>query len=173
VGPHEDRPGRDPVGVGHHLAHAGAGIADRAPDTGALDHLALVLRIGAVLRTLEIVEILPTRLGAAERLPIEIDVKPLGGEEAFLKCDEIIKPHAFWSDRHRSQAAGHGDSSRSSLVEVLSSVSLRLLSRISAWRSLTRSAPRAALRDRCWSKDSCSHLDLHGTSEDHRLRDLR
>src|SRR5262249_18931728 len=124
VGPHEDRPRRDPVSVGHHLAHAGAGIADRAPDAGALDHLALVLRVRAVLRTLEIVEILPTRLGVAERLPIEIDVEAFGGEEAFLKGDEIIKPHAFWSDRHRSQAVGHGDCSRNSLVEVLSSLSL-------------------------------------------------
>ena len=127
VGPHEDRPRRDPVGVGHHLAHAGAGVADRAPDAGALDHLALVLRVGAVLRTLEIVEILPARLRAAERLPVEIDVKALGGEEALLQGDEIIKPHAFWGDRHGSQAAGHGDSSRNSLVEVPSSLNLRLL----------------------------------------------
>src|SRR5262249_45941840 len=115
------------VGVGHHLAHAGAGVADRAPDAGALDHLALVLRVGAVLRTLEIVEILPTRLRAAARLPVEIDVKPPGGQKALLQGHEMIKPHAFWGDRRRCQAVGHGDSSRSSLVEVLSSVSLRLL----------------------------------------------
>src|SRR5262249_32248185 len=122
IGPYEDRPGRDPVGVGHHLAHAGAGIADRAPDAGALDHLALVLRIGAVLRTLEIGEILPTRPAAAERLATEIELEALGGEEALLQGDEIIKPHAFGGDRHRSQAVGHGDSSRNSLVGRLSSL---------------------------------------------------
>src|SRR5262249_58411794 len=82
--------------------------------------------------TLEIVEILPTRLGAAERLPIEIDLEALGGEEAFLQGDEIIKPHTFWSDRHRSQAVGHGDCSWNSLVE--------LVERNPAGRSRTRSA---------------------------------
>src|SRR5262249_61662527 len=76
-----------------------------------LDFTAIDLRIEWDLLTLEIVEIPPTRRGAAERLPIKIDLEALGGEEALLQGDEIIKPHAFGGDRHRSQAVGHGGSS--------------------------------------------------------------
>src|SRR5262249_29018648 len=116
VGPHEDRPGRNAVGVRHHFAHAGAGVADRAPNTRALNDLAFVLRVGLVLGSLEIVETLPTRLRAAERLPVEFDVEPLGGEEALSMGDEIVKAHAFGSDGHRFQAVGHGVSSWNSSV---------------------------------------------------------
>src|SRR5262249_57157957 len=70
VRPHEDRPGRDPVGIRHHLAHAGAGVADRAPDAGALDHVALVLGIGPVPRALETVDALRARLWAAAALAV-------------------------------------------------------------------------------------------------------
>ena len=60
--------------------------------------------VGLVLRPLEIVEALPARLRAAEGLPVEFDVEPLGGEEAFLLGDEIVESHAFGGDSHRSQA---------------------------------------------------------------------
>src|SRR5262249_62206102 len=75
--------------------------------------LALVVGIGPVLRTLEIVETLPARLRAAERFPVEFDVETFGGEEALLLGDEVIEPHAFRGDGHRSQGTGHGDSSSS------------------------------------------------------------
>ncbi len=105
---HEDRPWRDPIGVGHHLSHPRAGVADRAPQAGSLDDLALVLGIGPVLRPLEIVEVLPARLGAAKRLPVEINIEPLGGEESFLLSNEVVEPHAFRGDRHLLQAHCHG-----------------------------------------------------------------
>src|SRR5262249_53243493 len=72
IRPHEDRPRRVAERVGHYLAHAGAGVADRTPHAGALDDVLLGLRVGLVLRTLEIVEALPARLGAAKRLPVEL-----------------------------------------------------------------------------------------------------
>ena len=74
------------------------GVADRAPDAGALDHLGLVLGVGPVLRPLQIVEALPARLRAAERLPVERDVEAFGGEEAFLLRDEIVEAHALRGD---------------------------------------------------------------------------
>src|SRR5262249_825543 len=116
----EDRPGRHAVGVGHHLAHASAGIADRAPDASALDDGALVLRIGLVLRALEIIEALPARLRAAECLPIKLDIETFGGEEAVLLGDEVIESHAFGSDGHCARAIGHGDPPRTSCCTHLS-----------------------------------------------------
>src|SRR5215510_14993528 len=69
------------------------------------------LGIGTVLRPLEIVEILPARLRAAERLPVELDVETFGGEEALLLRDKIVKPHALRGDGDLFQAHGHGVSS--------------------------------------------------------------
>src|SRR4029450_3576085 len=132
----EDRPGRDAVRVGHHFAHAGAGIADRAPDASALDDLAFVLRIGPVLRTLEILEPLPTRLRAAERLPVEFDIEPLGDEETLLMRDEIVKAHAFRGDRHRFQAVGHGI-----LPELVSPLSVERSCTVSSAFKITTLAP--------------------------------
>src|SRR5262249_60528550 len=40
--------------------------------------------------------------------PVELDVEPLGGKEAFLVRDEVVKPHALRGDSHGSQAVGHG-----------------------------------------------------------------
>src|SRR5579862_1917968 len=112
IRPHEDRPRRDAIRVSHETSHAGAGIADRAPDAGALNHLGLVLGIGPVLRPLEILQILPARLRAAEGLPVELDVKAFGGEEAFLHGNEVIEPHALGRDLHAVQFSGHDASSR-------------------------------------------------------------
>src|SRR5262249_1295770 len=89
-------------------AHAGAGVADAAPGAGALDHVA-PLGIGLVLRTIEVGEILPARLRAAEGLPVELHVEALGGEEAFLLAAEIAEPHSFRADGDGRQAFGHGD----------------------------------------------------------------
>src|SRR5581483_3452606 len=63
---------------------------------------------GAILRTLEIAEVLPTRLSAAKRLPVESDVEPFGGEETLPVRNEVVKAHALRSDRHLCQAGGHG-----------------------------------------------------------------
>ena len=54
--PHEDCPGRIAIAFGNDAAHAGAGVADRAPDAGALDHVLFFFGIGPVLRPLEIFE---------------------------------------------------------------------------------------------------------------------
>jgi len=67
-----------------------------------VDHVFLRLRVGLVLRPLEIVELLPAGLGAAKRLPVELDVEPLGGEIAFLQGNEVVEPHAFGGDLHAS-----------------------------------------------------------------------
>src|SRR4029077_1528207 len=82
VGSHEDRPRRVAERVGHDPAHAGARIADRSPHAGALDDVLFGLRVRLVLRALEIVEALPARLRAAERLPVELDVEAFGREVA-------------------------------------------------------------------------------------------
>ena len=55
--------------------------------------------------------IFPARLSAAERLPVEFDVEPLGGEEALLLGDEIVEPHALGGDGNVPQvrvSQGHG-----------------------------------------------------------------
>ena len=109
---HENRPRRHAIGVSHETPHAGAGIADAAPDAGALDHLGLVLRIGPVLRPLEILQILPARLRAAKGLPVELDIEAFGGEEALLHGDEIVQSHALRRDLHAVQFSGHDASSR-------------------------------------------------------------
>src|SRR5580704_6014079 len=112
IRPHENRPRRHAVGLGDETPHAGAGIADRAPDAGALDHLGLVFGIRPVLRPLEILQILPARLRAAKGLPVELDVEALGGEEALLHGDEIVQPHALRRDLHPVQFSRHDASSR-------------------------------------------------------------
>src|SRR5580692_5644845 len=112
IRPHEDRPWRHAVGLGDETPHAGAGIADRAPDAGTLDDLGLVLRIGPVLRPLEILQILPARLRAAKGLPVEFDVEAFGGEKALLHGDEIVQSHALRRDLHAVQFSGHDTSSR-------------------------------------------------------------
>src|ERR1700675_125096 len=75
IRPHENRPRRHAIRVSHETPHAGAGIADAAPDAGALDHLGLAFGIGPVLRPLEILQILPARLCAAEGFPVEFDAE--------------------------------------------------------------------------------------------------
>src|ERR1700730_797979 len=112
IRPHEDRPRRHAIGLGDETPHAGAGIADRAPDASALDHLGLVLRIGPVLRPLEILQILPARLRAAKGLPVELDVEALGGKKALLHGDEIVQPHALGRDLYAVQLSGHDATSR-------------------------------------------------------------
>ena len=64
--------------------------------------------IGPVLRALEIVEALPARLRAAERLPVELDIEPFGFEEAFLMGDEVVEPHALGRDFDVTQRGGRG-----------------------------------------------------------------
>jgi len=92
---HEDRPRRDTVAIRHEAAHAGARVRDAAPDAGALDHALIALRIGLVLRPLEVVGALPARLRAAEGLHVPLDLDALGGEEPFLLRDEIVESHAL------------------------------------------------------------------------------
>src|SRR6516164_9730923 len=66
-----------------------------------------ILRIGTVLRSLQIVETLPARLRAAERFPIEFDIEALGGEVPLLHGDEIVQPHALGGDLDAMQWPGH------------------------------------------------------------------
>jgi len=70
IRPHEDRPRREAISFRDEAAHAGAGVADRAPDAGPLDHLFLAFGVGLVLRALEIIETFPTRLRAAKGFPV-------------------------------------------------------------------------------------------------------
>src|SRR5262249_22229587 len=139
-------PRRNAVGVWHHLAHAGAGIADRAPDARALGHLALILRIGLVLRTLEIVESLPARLRAAEGLPIEFDVEPLGGQGALLMGAALVKPAPFRRDADGSKAFSHGDSSWNCVCGVRPRPALRASAR-SHGRLPRKQEPAEAMED--------------------------
>ena len=97
------------VALGHHAAHAGAGIANGPPQARALHDVLLVLGIGAVLRTLEILQAFPARLRPAECLPVELDVETLGGEVAFLHRDEIIETHALGRDPDAVKAGGHDE----------------------------------------------------------------
>src|SRR5262249_39075252 len=62
-----------------------------------------------VLRPLEIIEVLPARLRAAEGLPIEFDVETFSSEVAFLHRDKVIEAHAFGRNLDRSKACGHGE----------------------------------------------------------------
>jgi hypothetical protein len=84
------------------------GIADRTPDKGALDHVFLAFGVGLVLRPLEIVHVLPARLRAAKRLPVELDVEPFSGKVALLLGDEIVETHALRRDFHMLESRGHG-----------------------------------------------------------------
>src|SRR5437764_1215819 len=96
----------------HHLAHAGTRVTDGAPHAGTLNDLSLVLRVRAILWALEVGQILPARLRTPKGLPVELDVEPLGREEAFLVSDEIVEAHSLWSDGDAVQAVGHGIISR-------------------------------------------------------------
>src|SRR6516164_11599579 len=122
---HEDRPGRHAISIGDEPSHAGAGIADAAPHAGALDHVGFVLRVGTILRALQIVETLPARLRAAERFPIELDIKALGGEVTLLHGDEIVKAHALGRDLHAMQLARHDFSSAEIFLLVIASQRVR------------------------------------------------
>jgi hypothetical protein len=75
------------------------------------DHVLLGLRVRLVLRALEILETLPARLRAAERLPVELDVEPLGREVAFLHGDEVVESHPFRRDLHPGERSCHAVSS--------------------------------------------------------------
>src|SRR5215472_5237505 len=97
------------MGVRDEASHPGAGIADAAPHAGALDHVGFVFGVGAVLRALQIIETLPARLRAAERLPIELDIETLGGEVPLLHGDEVIESHALGRDFYAMQLSGHAD----------------------------------------------------------------
>src|SRR5262249_28823425 len=94
----EDRPGRNAVAFAHDAAHAGAGVAHRSPCAGTLDYILLRLGIGPVLGALEIFKALPARLRAAEGLPVELDIEPLGSEIAILMRNEIVETHSLGGD---------------------------------------------------------------------------
>src|SRR5439155_18168106 len=80
-------------------SHAGARVADRAPQARALHDLRLpALGVRLILRPLEISVALPARLGPAEGLPVELDVDALFGVVAFLVGDEVVEAHALRGD---------------------------------------------------------------------------
>jgi hypothetical protein len=81
----------------------------RAPDAGALHHVLLTLGVRFVLGSLEIIQILPTRLCAAESFPIEFNVEAFGSEIAFLHGYKVVEAHALRRNLHPSQLCGHGE----------------------------------------------------------------
>jgi len=95
---HEDRPRRDTVAIRHEAAHAGACVGDAAPNTGTLDQAFVALHVRLVLRPLEVVRALPARLRAAEGLEVPFDLDAFGGEETFLRGDEIVESHGLGGD---------------------------------------------------------------------------
>src|SRR5262249_60827871 len=99
--------------LGRHAAHAGAGVATRAPQASALDDILVGLGVRTILRPLEVFKTLPTRLSAAKGRPVELDIQPLGCEEAFLHRDEIVETHALGRDFDSFRGRSHAIYSRS------------------------------------------------------------
>src|SRR6266403_1207930 len=79
-------------------AGAGACVGDAAPNTGTLDQAFVALHVRLVLRPLEVVRALPARLRAAEGLEVPFDLDAFGGEETFLRGDEIVESHGLGGD---------------------------------------------------------------------------
>ena len=109
LGAHENTPGRHTIAVTNRTAHARRRIADGAPLARALDEIVIfAVGIGPILRALEIFHPFPARLGAAEHLHIELDIKPFVGEEPLFHGDKIIDPHSLGGDAD-SNRIRHGD----------------------------------------------------------------